>query len=66
MFNFFFENGLRTLKKLIENDIKVRTKLGQTAYAQFPEYKRVFESDMMSYETVLRWIKKYLTGTESV
>lgn len=58
------------MNKIIGNDVKVRTKLCQPLMhnfnAQFTEFERVFESDMMFYETVRRWIKKCLTGTESV
>lgn len=58
------------MNKLIGKDIKVRTKLCQPIMhnfnEQFTEFERVFESDMMFYETVRRWINKCLTGTESV
>lgn len=58
------------MNKIIGNDVQDRTKLCQPLMhnfnAQFTEFERDFESDMMSYETVLSWIKKYLTGTESV
>ena len=50
----------------IRANIKVRTKLGHSVKQIFTDLGEVYGSNKVSYGTVRRWRKNFLTGTESV